>query len=290
MTLAGASGRIARRVDRLASHRPFVRAPVAAPARHALRDRAARGGLGPGGGRGRRRRALRRQVPGRRAGGTRAGGRADRRRAGARGGAAPPGAGPHRDRRRARPQRAAHGDPGAADRQRRAQPGDGLSRRRRRLRRGGAAADRRPAGLADRRAGCLRGQRRPHRAQPEPALAGRRAVAHRSRRRALLAPRLGRARRNDENELAQRRRGRSGASASTCCCRSPISCPPRAPRWRRRSTTTRIARAVEAVPDLWLEGPGDDRLRAAYGTWLRARRAALPKILDEANRVRTSRV
>ncbi|HSY41585.1 MAG TPA: HipA family kinase [Polyangia bacterium] len=52
----------------------------------------------------------------------------------------------------------------------------------------------------------------------------------------------------------------------------------------------RIALAVDAVPDLWLEGPGDDRLRAAYGTWLRARRAALPKILDEANRVRASRV
>ena len=52
----------------------------------------------------------------------------------------------------------------------------------------------------------------------------------------------------------------------------------------------RIARVVDAVPALWLEGPGDDRLRAAYGTWLRARRAALPKILDEANRVRTSRV
>jgi hypothetical protein len=51
-----------------------------------------------------------------------------------------------------------------------------------------------------------------------------------------------------------------------------------------------IARAVEAIPDLWLEGPGSDRLRAAYGTWLRARRAALPNILDEANRVRASRV
>ena len=52
----------------------------------------------------------------------------------------------------------------------------------------------------------------------------------------------------------------------------------------------RIARAVDAVPELWLEGPGSDRLRAAYGTWLRARRAALPKLLDEANRVRASRV
>ena len=52
----------------------------------------------------------------------------------------------------------------------------------------------------------------------------------------------------------------------------------------------RIARVVDAVPDLWLEGAGNDRLRAAYGTWLRARRAALPKILDEANRVRASRI
>jgi hypothetical protein len=53
---------------------------------------------------------------------------------------------------------------------------------------------------------------------------------------------------------------------------------------------TQIARAVQAVPDLWLEGPGGDKLRAAYGTWLQARRASLPKIMDEANRVRASRV
>ncbi len=51
-----------------------------------------------------------------------------------------------------------------------------------------------------------------------------------------------------------------------------------------------IARAVSAVPDLWLGEAGGDRLRAAYGSWLRARRAALPKILDEANRVRASGV
>ena len=49
--------------------RPSRRAPAAAPPRHALRDRAARRGLGPGGGRGRRRRALRGEVPRRRAGG-----------------------------------------------------------------------------------------------------------------------------------------------------------------------------------------------------------------------------
>jgi len=51
-----------------------------------------------------------------------------------------------------------------------------------------------------------------------------------------------------------------------------------------------IARAVDAVPDLWLEGPGGGELRAAYGAWLRARRAALPRIIEEANRVRASRV
>jgi hypothetical protein len=51
-----------------------------------------------------------------------------------------------------------------------------------------------------------------------------------------------------------------------------------------------IDRAVAAVPDAWLEGPGGGALRAAYGAWLRARRAALPHIIDEAERVRTSRV
>ena len=51
-----------------------------------------------------------------------------------------------------------------------------------------------------------------------------------------------------------------------------------------------IDRAVAAVPDAWLEGPGGDKLRAAYGVWLRARRAALPAIIDEANRVRATRV
>jgi hypothetical protein len=51
-----------------------------------------------------------------------------------------------------------------------------------------------------------------------------------------------------------------------------------------------IARAVDAVPDLWLDGPGGGELRAAYGAWLRDRRAALPRIIEEANRVRASRV
>lgn len=55
-------------------------------------------------------------------------------------------------------------------------------------------------------------------------------------------------------------------------------------------TDAAISRAVALVPDLWLDGAGHDRLRAAYLTWLRARRAALPALIDEANRVRTSRL
>ncbi len=51
-----------------------------------------------------------------------------------------------------------------------------------------------------------------------------------------------------------------------------------------------IDRAVAAVPDAWLEGPGGDKLRAAYAVWLRARRAALPHIIEEATRVRVARV
>ena len=51
-----------------------------------------------------------------------------------------------------------------------------------------------------------------------------------------------------------------------------------------------IDRVVAAVPDAWLEGPGGDKLREAYVAWLRARRAALPSIIDEANRVRAARV
>jgi hypothetical protein len=51
-----------------------------------------------------------------------------------------------------------------------------------------------------------------------------------------------------------------------------------------------IARAVAALPDAWLEGPGGDHLRATYFEWLHARRAALPRIIDEVNRVRSSRL
>ena len=51
-----------------------------------------------------------------------------------------------------------------------------------------------------------------------------------------------------------------------------------------------IAQAVGAVPDVWLDGPGGGALRAAYLDWLHLRREALSRIIDEANRVRASRV
>jgi len=51
-----------------------------------------------------------------------------------------------------------------------------------------------------------------------------------------------------------------------------------------------IDRATAVVPDVWLDGPGGRELRAAYGVWLRARRAALPHIIEEADHVRASRV
>ena len=51
-----------------------------------------------------------------------------------------------------------------------------------------------------------------------------------------------------------------------------------------------LASAVDAVPDDWLEDAGGTALRPAYVAWLRARRAALPRILDEVDRVRAARV
>ena len=55
-------------------------------------------------------------------------------------------------------------------------------------------------------------------------------------------------------------------------------------------TDVAIDRAVALVPDAWLEDRGGDRLREAYLTWLHARRDALPRIIDEANGIRASRV
>jgi hypothetical protein len=55
-------------------------------------------------------------------------------------------------------------------------------------------------------------------------------------------------------------------------------------------TDEAIARAVGLLPDVWLEEQGGEALRAAYLTWLRARREALPQIIEEADRVRAARV
>lgn len=51
----------------------------------------------------------------------------------------------------------------------------------------------------------------------------------------------------------------------------------------------RLAAIVATVPDDWLEQEAAS-LRAAHLTWLQARRAALPDIVSEADRVRASRV
>ncbi len=58
----------------------------------------------------------------------------------------------------------------------------------------------------------------------------------------------------------------------------------------RALTDEAIARAVALVPEDWLDGQGGAALRAAYLTWLRARRAALPGIIAEAEHVRATRV
>jgi len=51
-----------------------------------------------------------------------------------------------------------------------------------------------------------------------------------------------------------------------------------------------INRIVAAIPDAWLDGVGGDRLRGAYVLWLRARRDAFFHIIEEANRVRATRL
>jgi hypothetical protein len=56
----------------------------------------------------------------------------------------------------------------------------------------------------------------------------------------------------------------------------------------RRLDDATLERIVALLPDLWLEdAPG---LRAAYLAWLRARRAAMAIIIEEAVRARASRV
>src|SRR5215218_4560159 len=172
--------------------------------RHPLRDAAARGRLDAGAGRGRRRRPLRPQVPRRRPGGARARGRAGRRRARTRARARR--AGDRAHRRRARP-----GDPGAHRLERRAQRGARLPARRAAVR----ARRRRAAGARARRGDRVvrraHDERRPHAAQPEPAVVARAAVAHRPRRGAVPAA---------------RRRRPAGARAAPVPAHPPARAPP----------------------------------------------------------------
>lgn len=65
---------------------------------------------------------------------------------------------------------------------------------------------------------------------------------------------------------------------------------PQAAEWLAAAVDdARLAAIVATVPDSWLAEAGPS-LRPAYLTWLRARRAALPRILGEAERVRTAAV
>ena len=148
----------------------------------------------------------------------------------------------------------------------------------------------RRAGVGDRGAGRVRGQRRSHRAQPEPAVARRRAVAHRSRRVAVSGTTAGTASRRRASSR-RRRRARSRAPANTCCCRSPTGSA-RGGRGagggagRRRRSTAPSRRC----PTRGWTGRAAPSCARAYAVWLRARRAALPRIIEEATRVRAARV
>ena len=84
-----------------------------------------------------------------------------------------------------------------------------------------------------------------------------------------LAPRLGRRRRHRAISR-RRRRVRSPAPANTCCCRSPTRLPAAGAALAAALDDDVIDRAVAAVPEAWLEGPGGGELRAAYAVWLRA--------------------
>ena len=130
------------------------------------------------------------------------------------------------------------------------------------------AGDRGRARLARRRARRVRDERRPHAAQPEPPLVGREALAHRSRRGAVLAPRLER-RPMAGADAAVRR-----SSAITCCCpgRTTLAGGGRelVRATRRRDARARRSRSCpttgsSATPELL-----DARARtgAAYLAWL----------------------
>ena len=194
MDLAVAGRRLRRRGA--ASPAARARTPIRmipTVARHPLRHAAARGRQPARDRRGRRPRHLRLQVPRRRPGAAGAGRRGRRRRAGPADRAAHAAAGRARPGPRDRPLRGRRGGPGPAQRQPRAQP-----RRRLPARARSASTATLPTGRRRRGQGAVAGrvlrQRRPHLAQPQPAVLARRPVGDRPRRRAVLPPRLGRRR------------------------------------------------------------------------------------------------
>lgn len=67
--------------------------------------------------------------------------------------------------------------------------------------------------------------------------------------------------------------------------------PAAAQTFARAIDDAAIANAVSVVPDAWMDGVADPtRLREVYLMWLRERRAALPQIIEEADRVRAATV
>ena len=170
-----------------------------------------------------------------------------------------------------------------------AEPGPGPPRRRADLRPGRAPAARRRRRVARGAARHVHHQRRPHRAQPESAVVARRAGADRSRRRALLAARLGR----QPGGGAARARVSAGARPRALALGGRAR--RRRARWRRaRSPTSWSTASPPRSPTSgWRRcraPPTPTAQRRAYADWLRARRAAIPALIEEAARARAPRV
>ena len=113
-------------------------------------------------------------------------------------------------------------------------------------------------------AGRLLRQRRPHLAQPQPAVLARRPVGDRPRRLALLPPRLGRR----GHRSATGSPGSRGTRPTTSSARTPAGWPRPTPSSATCSGRTCSPQVLAEVPDLWLEPvPGadsPDAVRAAY--------------------------
>ena len=145
----------------------------------------------------------------------------------------------------------------------------------------GALPFRPPAGPAptpelaagDRLVRRARDERRPHRAEHEPAALARPALADRPRRRALLPPRRRPIR-------ASTRGGRSRRSPTTCCCRSPARSPRPTSGSRRAVTRELLERDRRRDPGRVARRRRPRRLRrlpARRGSRRRARSSPRPR-------------